>query len=325
MLFRQEFKFRLLKNVRAKRAPLRIQQTHLVTHIQTHLVFGRGATPDTLEMIARSEKYMNVSEMQDPDEDDRHEEQRVKVTTVFSQSQKTGREARIDDRPAVLKEPEEHAVTGGRDVSLHHEGGHSPEHHTVALENTDEQQKQPTSETRSHRSRTRCCKLPSRGSRAPTANHQSRRAQRWEVMLEEARNEPRSLHLLQRDSEEAQKEPQPKSQWRKRSEERSKATRARGQREEHRKSGATMKRTEKSRANSRQKKSTANGRQKKSRANGGQSEPKDCEPRQGEVRGETQYKGKLQRASPRCPAGATRAEAWRSDPSHQLQRGNRGV
>ena len=78
-----------------------------------------------------------------------------------------------------------------------------------------------------------------------------------------------------------------------------------------------MKRTEKSRANGRQK--------KKSRANGKQSEPKDCEPRQGEVRGETQYKGKLQPSSPRCPAGKIRAEAWRSDPSHQLQRGNRGV
>ena len=132
---------------------------------------------ETLEMKARSDKYMNVSEMQDPDEDDRHEEQRVKVTTIFSPSQKTEKEARIDDHLAVLEEPEEHAVTGGRDVSLHYEGGHSPEHHTVALENTDEQQKQRTSETRSHRSRTRCCKLPSRGSRAPTANHQSRRVQ----------------------------------------------------------------------------------------------------------------------------------------------------
>ena len=108
---------------------------------------------ETLEMKARSEKYMNVSEMQDPDEDDRHEEQRVKVTTIFSPSQKTEKEARIDDHLAVLEEPEEHAVTGGRDVSLHYEGGHSPEHHTVALENTDEQQKQRTSETRSHRSR----------------------------------------------------------------------------------------------------------------------------------------------------------------------------
>ena len=64
---------------------------------------------------------------------------------------------------------------------------------------------------------------------------------------------------------------------------------------------------------------------KKSRANGRQSEPKDCEPRQGEVRGETQYKGKLQPSSPRCPVGKIRAEAWRSYPSHQLQRGNRGI
>ena len=34
------------------------------------------------------------------------------------------------------------------DVSLHYEGGHSPEHHTVALENTDEQHVQKTSQTR---------------------------------------------------------------------------------------------------------------------------------------------------------------------------------
>ena len=87
-------------------------------------------------------------------------------------------------------------------------------------------------------------------------------------------------------------------------------------------------RRHKSKANHRQDKSRANDRQDKSIANGRQSKPKDCEPRQGEVRGEAQYKGKLQPASPRCPAGAIRAEAWRSDhdhPSHQLQRGNRGV
>ena len=83
---------------------------------------------ETLEMKARSEKYMNVS-----DEDDRQEEQRVKVTTIFNPSQKREREARIDDH-LVLEEPEEHAVSGGRDVSLHYEGGHNPEHHTVALE-----------------------------------------------------------------------------------------------------------------------------------------------------------------------------------------------
>ena len=50
-------------------------------------------------------------------------------------------------------EPEDHAVTRGRDVSLHYEGGLSPEHHTVALENTDEQV-QRTSQTR-HTRRTR--------------------------------------------------------------------------------------------------------------------------------------------------------------------------
>ena len=31
----------------------------------------------------------------------------------------------------VPDDPEDHAVTGGRDESLHCEGGHSPEHHTV--------------------------------------------------------------------------------------------------------------------------------------------------------------------------------------------------
>ena len=44
------------------------------------------------------------------------------------------------------------------------------------------------------------------------------------------------------------------------------------------------------------------------------------------MRGEAQCQGKQQPASSRCPAGAIRAEAWRSDPdhpSHQLQRGKR--
>ena len=45
-------------------------------------------------------------------------------------------------------EPKDHAVTGGRDESLHCEGGQSPEHHTVALENTDEKQKHRLSQTR---------------------------------------------------------------------------------------------------------------------------------------------------------------------------------
>ena len=52
--------------------------------------------------------------------------------------------------PAMSDEPEDHAVTGGRDESLHHGGGHSPEHHAVALENTDEQQVQRTSQTTPH-------------------------------------------------------------------------------------------------------------------------------------------------------------------------------
>ena len=56
-------------------------------------------------------------------------------------------------------------------------------------------------------------------------------------------------------------------------------------------------RSKTSKANSRQDKSRANSRQDKSRANGRQSERKDCEQRQGEVRGEAQYEGKLQPAS----------------------------
>ena len=45
-------------------------------------------------------------------------------------------------------EPKDHAVTGGRDESLHNEGGHSSEYHTVVLANTDEQQVQRTSQTK---------------------------------------------------------------------------------------------------------------------------------------------------------------------------------
>ena len=48
-------------------------------------------------------------------------------------------------------EAKDHAVTGGRDESFRYEGGHSPEYHTVVLENTDEQQVQRTSQTRPHR------------------------------------------------------------------------------------------------------------------------------------------------------------------------------
>ena len=48
-------------------------------------------------------------------------------------------------------------------------------------------------------------------------------------------------------------------------------------------------------------------------------------PRQSEVRGETQYRRKLQPAM-QMPAGAMRADAWRSDHDYPKdQRGNRGV
>ena len=81
----------------------------------------------------------------------------VTVTTIFSESQTTERDTRIDDPPAVPNEPTDHAVARGRDVSLRYEGGHSPENHTVVLE-------------------TRCCKLHDQGARAPTASQRSRRA-----------------------------------------------------------------------------------------------------------------------------------------------------
>ena len=54
---------------------------------------------------------------------------------------------------------------------------------------------------------------------------------------------------------------------------------------------------------------------------------KGLRPRQGEVRGETPHRAKLQSASPeasknrcRCPAGAIRAESWRSDHGHPKDR-----
>ena len=51
------------------------------------------------------------------------------------------RETRIDC-PVELDDPKDHAVTRGRDVSLRHEGGHSPEHDTVSMDTTDDQQRQ---------------------------------------------------------------------------------------------------------------------------------------------------------------------------------------
>ena len=71
----------------------------------------------------------------------------MKVTKIFSQSQKTERDTRIKDTPAVPNEPTDHAVTRGRDVSLRDEGGHNPENHTVVLETTDGPQRQRTSQT----------------------------------------------------------------------------------------------------------------------------------------------------------------------------------
>ena len=117
----------------------------------------------------------------------------MKVTKIFSQRQTTEREARMDDHPAVLEEPVDHAVTGGRDESLHCDGGHSSEYHTVPLESTDEQQKQQP-----HRSRTHCCKLPSR----VTYNKVTLKKKHGRNHRQRASGE-----------RETQKEPQPRSKW----------------------------------------------------------------------------------------------------------------
>ena len=73
-------------------------------------------------------------------------------------------------------------------------------------------------------------------------------------------------------------------------------------------------------------------RTEKSKANSRQSKPKDYDRDKGEVRGETQHRGKLQPASPeasknrcRCPAAATRAEALRSDRDHPKDRLRREI
>ena len=96
-----------------------------------------------------------------------------------------------------------------------------------------------------------------------------------------------------------------------------------------RRSGAMMRRTEKSKANSRQKskannrqKSNANGRHDKSRANCRQSKPKDCD------RDKAKYEEKHSTEEScsqqcRCPAGARRSD--HDCPKDRLRRGNRGV
>ena len=89
-----------------------------------------------MTMTSKKEKVMRT----------REGKWRAKVTKNFSQ-----RNTRIDEHHAVLDEPKDYAVTRGRDESLRHEGGHSPEHDTVVLENTDEQQKQQTFQTRPRR------------------------------------------------------------------------------------------------------------------------------------------------------------------------------
>ena len=81
----------------------------------------------------------------------REGKERVKVRKFLPQPDDRKRNTRIEDTPAVPNKPTDHAVTRGRDVSLRYEGGCSPEHHTVALENTDEQQKQGLSQNRTQK------------------------------------------------------------------------------------------------------------------------------------------------------------------------------
>ena len=76
----------------------------------------------------------------------REEKLRVTVTKIFSQSQTTAKDTRIDT-PSNVGRTKKPAVTSGRDESLHYEVGHSPENHTVLLANTDEQQVHRTSQT----------------------------------------------------------------------------------------------------------------------------------------------------------------------------------
>ena len=89
-----------------------------------------------------------------------------------------------------------------------------------------------------------------------------------------------------------------------------------------------MKRTEKSKANSRQE-SKANSRQK-SKANGRQSKPKDYDrddAKYEEKHSKVQYRGKLQPASPeasknrcRCPTGAGRSDHCSEAATQKVQK-----
>ena len=130
----------------------------------------------------------------------------MKVTKIFSQSQTTEREARTDDHPAVLEEPVDHAVTGGRDESLHCEGGHSSENHTVAIGDHRRAAEATNLSDRHHRSRTRCCKTT-----LPwfETNHGVVTYHKVTLKKKHRRN-----HRQRASGErETQKEPQPTSQW----------------------------------------------------------------------------------------------------------------
>ena len=96
----------------------------------------------------------------------------VTVTVTVKETRRERHED-IEDTPAVPNEPTDHAVARGRDVSLRYEGGHSPENHTVVLEwcwkpPTDRSGNEPLRPVLTV-SRTRCCKLHDRGSRARSA------------------------------------------------------------------------------------------------------------------------------------------------------------
>ena len=94
------------------------------------------------------------------------------MTKNFSQ-----RSTRIDEHPAMPDDPEDHAVTRGRDESLRCEGGHSPEYHTVCWRTpTSSRYKEPLRPYHTD-NRTRCCKLPSRGSVDGTLKNTAHTAQ----------------------------------------------------------------------------------------------------------------------------------------------------
>ena len=106
--------------------------------------------------------------------------------TILKRISKAIRETRIDC-PAAPDNQKDHAVTRGRDVSLRQEGGHSPEHHTVALDTTDEPQWQHESHRQQNALLETTCPWSERTS---TANPRPRRGTLPSRVLEMPRERP---------------------------------------------------------------------------------------------------------------------------------------